>query len=410
MYITGSVYPFNSNEFRIYIDAERSNIQHEINSYPSEKLLNTSTSDLVEYLYKKYCIDTIPMLGEPIMSSPIDAKVCNPFYSGSEYDSEYFNGIALDFEVPFSGDCKFFNYQPSSWSTCYPHISIENDQIKFTLNLLKNEFENADEIKKEVSRTISALNKALETLREDARAFNSNIRSLAEQIIESRKADLLARNKLVASLGFQLKSTSQSYLITVTKKKISLLPPTASSEPYKPEPCLTEASYEEILKTLDWMSETMEKSPSAFKGMDEESIRCHFLVDLNGMFEGTASGETFNNKGKTDILISVEGKNIFIGECKFWKGESKFMETIDQILGYLTWRDTKACILVFNRNKNLTDVLKKIKEIIPKHQNFKRSICEKSETDFRYVFASNEDRNREIFLAVKVYDIPTEKE
>jgi hypothetical protein len=65
---------------------------------------------------------------------------------------------------------------------------------------------------------------------------------------------------------------------------------------------------------------------------------------LNGVFEGQATGETFNFQGKTDILIRAQGKNIFIAECKFWKGEKVFLETIDQLLSYLSWRDSKAAI------------------------------------------------------------------
>jgi hypothetical protein len=56
-------------------------------------------------------------------------------------------------------------------------------------------------------------------------------------------------------------------------------------------------------------------------------------------------------QGKTDILIRIDGKNIFIAECKFWTGPKGFTETIDQLLGYLSWRDTKAAIVMFNRKK-----------------------------------------------------------
>jgi len=45
--------------------------------------------------------------------------------------------------------------------------------------------------------------------------------------------------------------------------------------------------------------------------MDEESIRQHFLVQLNGQYEGQATGETFNFEGKTDILVRSEGKKHF---------------------------------------------------------------------------------------------------
>jgi hypothetical protein len=44
------------------------------------------------------------------------------------------------------------------------------------------------------------------------------------------------------------------------------------------------------------------------------------------------NGETFNFEGKTDILIRVEALNVFIAECKLWKGEKQFLATIDQLL------------------------------------------------------------------------------
>ena len=63
------------------------------------------------------------------------------------------------------------------------------------------------------------------------------------------------------------------------------------------------------------MVPVMELSPHAFYNMGEEDLRSQFLVQLNGVFKGQASGETFNFQGKTDILIRVDGKNVFIAEC-----------------------------------------------------------------------------------------------
>jgi hypothetical protein len=105
------------------------------------------------------------------------------------------------------------------------------------------------------------------------------------------------------------------------------------------------------------MAHVMERSPSAFVSMDEEALRSHFLVQLNGHYEGQATGETFNYQGKTDILIRSEGRNIFVAECKFWGGPKKLTETIDQLLGYSCWRDTKVAVILFNRNKDFSKVL-----------------------------------------------------
>ena len=150
----------------------------------------------------------------------------------------------------------------------------------------------------------------------------------------------------------------------------------------------------------------MERSPSAFETMDEESIRSHFLVQLNGHYEGQATGETFNYEGKTDILVRSEGKNIFIGECKFWSGPKMLTETIDQVLGYTSWRDTKVAIIVFNRNKNFSLVLSSIVETAKAHTNFKRELRGSTDTTFRYCFSHKGDKNRELFLTVLAFDVP----
>ena len=154
------------------------------------------------------------------------------------------------------------------------------------------------------------------------------------------------------------------------------------------------------------MVQVMELSPHAFSDMREEDLRFHFLVQLNGAFQGQATGETFNFQGKTDILIRVDGKNIFIGECKFWKGEKVFLATLDQLLSYLSWRDTKTAVIVFNRNADFTAVLSKIAEAVPTHPDFKRDLGKSDESTFRYVSRSRTMPDREIILTVMAFDIP----
>ncbi|MEP0790864.1 MULTISPECIES: HEAT repeat domain-containing protein [Cyanophyceae] len=164
--------------------------------------------------------------------------------------------------------------------------------------------------------------------------------------------------------------------------------------------------YEETLSVISNMVTVMERTPKTFGGIEEEALRDHFLVQLNGKYKGQATGETFNKKGKTDILIRVEGKNIFIAECKFWGGEKKLKETLDQLLGYTTWRDTKLALLIFNRNKNFSAVLEQISEAMKNHPTFTRELSYPSETGFRFILHHPEDKNRELLLTVLAFEIP----
>jgi hypothetical protein len=166
------------------------------------------------------------------------------------------------------------------------------------------------------------------------------------------------------------------------------------------------AQYELILTIISNMVLVIERSPETFHRIKEEDLRQHFLVQLNGQFEGQATGETFNFQGKTDILIRQNGKNIFIAECKFWRGAKVMVETINQLLGYASWRDTKTAILVFNRGKKFSEVVNTIPEIVKQHPNFKRTMPAAGETNTRYVFRHQDDPNRELILTVMAFNVP----
>jgi hypothetical protein len=99
-------------------------------------------------------------------------------------------------------------------------------------------------------------------------------------------------------------------------------------------------------------------------------------------------------------LIRVDGRNIFIAECKFWGGPDSFKKALDQLLGYTSWCDTKIALLVFNRDRNLTIVLQKIPELVKAHPNFLRQLLTTSETRFRFILPHSDDRARELTLSV----------
>lgn len=116
--------------------------------------------------------------------------------------------------------------------------------------------------------------------------------------------------------------------------------------------------------------------------------------------------QEFNKTGKTDILLRYEGTNVFIAECKFWKEKKAFLDTISQLLGYLTWRDSKAAVILFVRNRDFTTILETAKEEISKHSNYLKFLGIQDETWLNYHFHLNGDRNRLIDLAVMFFHLP----
>ena len=385
-------------------DAQQRNMDGEIQGLDPDRLLNTPVDDLVAYFAQKYRIE-VPTLhrDRALLDEPRET-----YQEVNDYGRQIrIPSTLIKLTVPFDGEKDMFYVRLSTFDTAPPRAPVTSDGVVLELVIRNSE---QDQVKNTLNRALDDIERYLGWQRPTIEAFNANLAGQARQAIEARRARLLQDRNLVSGLGFAVKPRAgapQTYAAPQVRRKIEPKLPPASSTPFKPEPVLQEQHYQHILNVIDNMTVVMERSPTAFAEMGEEDIRQHYLVQLNGHFEGAATGETFNHQGKTDILIRVDGKNIFIAECKFWRGEKQFIETVDQILSYLSWRDTKAAIILFNRNKDFSQVLAKIKEAMAAHQHRKHGPKVESETRFRYVFGNPSDHSREIILTVVAFDVPT---
>jgi hypothetical protein len=236
---------------------------------------------------------------------------------------------------------------------------------------------------------------------------NQKIGNEAKRRVDARRARALERRNLVANIGFPVKQRGQPAMaVPLKRRRIETRLPVPPAEAFKPEPAISNDDYEAILRTMHQMTLVLERSPGVFALADEETIRTHFLVQLNGQLEGAASGETFNGSGKTDILIRVDSKNVFIAECKFWKGSDSLHKAIDQLMGYMSWRDTKCAVVVLVRDTEMSTVLQKIPEVVRAHALFKREVSVSEGTWFRAVLQHPGDQNREATMTVMAFNVP----
>lgn len=142
----------------------------------------------------------------------------------------------------------------------------------------------------------------------------------------------------------------------------------------------------------------MERSPSVASGKGEEELRDQILVQLNGTFRGAATGATFVQNGKTDILIRVDDRHVFVGECKWWRGQKACGQAVDQLLSYLPWRDEKAALILFIDRKDASAVIEKAAEAVRAHLAYKRPGVTSNEPAERqnFVLGHPDDPDREI--------------
>lgn len=403
-------YLFSTVDWFSVAESQKSTMMEEIRRFPEHRVMNTSVDDLCNYLIEKYSID-VPVLDEAGIhadrqDTEIDVSRDPNRWMRDPSRPFYVSGTKIEITIPFTGDGEAFKIRPTTASMNPPRALVRGQQL--IMNFIGTDLD-ADQLRGRIQGAVSEIKVHLDRLRNDSAGLHNQLPHLARTNVEGRRQKFLADQNLVASLGFPMKTRAdmpQTYRAPEVRRRIQLSPPPVSTAPFKPEPVLATQDYEHILSVMTNMAIVMERSPSAFQSMGEEDLRQHFLVQLNGHYEGQASGETFNYEGKTDILVRSEGRNIFIAECKYWGGSKKLTDTVDQLLGYLSWRDTKAAIVLFNRQRSFTHVLGEIPSTVKVHPNCKRDLGKQSETSFRYVFAHRDDPNREMTVTVLAFDVP----
>lgn len=180
-----------------------------------------------------------------------------------------------------------------------------------------------------------------------------------------------------------------------------------NNEPKETEPNspMTEDDiYQAILTNINNIGKNIERYPKTIENQDEETIRNLLLTQLSTSFPlYSSTGESFNHEGKTDIMVKYGNDILFIAECKFWKGQKKLLEAIHQILRYLTWRDTKTALVIFNKDTDIQTVIQSIQASIPNHPNFSKLIQQRDSGWYDYSFHITNSSNV-IKMAVMVFN------
>jgi len=165
--------------------------------------------------------------------------------------------------------------------------------------------------------------------------------------------------------------------------------------------------YERALEVIRTAMTSQCQTPIQLAKHDEDSYRKIIGNALRIIYKGQVTFESLNKKGKTDILLKINNKNVLIAECKIWSKDEDFNDAINQLLNrYLEWHDDKAVLVIFCRNNSLTQMLSKIKEITEKHNNYNQTLDCAEESEFRFLFRHPEDDNRNLIISVMAFKIP----
>lgn len=392
-----------------YLEYNNQGIRDHIKKESENYILNVNETEYIKYLVGKFKIEMLRFDFENkyIDSYEKEIPVSRSPFEFDSYSEKTYPKQIIVYHVPFTGNHDLLRCKPNKRLLWTKKVYIKDRHLCFEVINFNN---NSEEIKNEANHIIKTIEKQARNVEEQVEEHNNQLKRNIEQIFQARKQKILNKNSLMASLGVPIKKRKEipeTYSIPVPemRKKVTVKPEVTENG-YKTEPKLDDKTYSDILQTLYDGGKVFERCPSTYVNKSEEELRDHLLFHIQPQFEGSVTGETFNKSGKTDILIRYENSNVFIGECKFWKGKKSYLDTITQLLKYLTWRDSKAAVIVFVNNKEISSVLKTVKEVTSEHSNYIGHVNDETESWFNYRFHINNDPNREVKLAVLLFHIP----
>ncbi len=403
---------FAEQQLSSCLDSYLQGIRNDIHQRAESYILNVNEQEFIDHIIEKARIEPLAIDFDSVEVSDRERAIPAenfPDYGFHVRAGQRYTKTAYVFHLPFSGSGELLKMMPSAriiWTT---NVDITGHEISFEIIDFSNKPEAARQEADQIMRNIKT---QLSHIATEVDGFNQRLSEFVKTIFQNRKQQILSQKKNVQSLGFRVRQASdvpKSFAVPMTRKKIFTKPePQVNLAAESLSPVLDDLIYEAILQVIHDTGKVFERLPSVYANKDEEALRDHLILNLEPRFEGSTTGETFNKNGKTDILIRHNRSNIFVAECKFWAGQAKYHETIDQLLSYLTWRDSKSAVVVFVRNKAMMPVLKEIQEGTSKHACFLKFISKKDDSWQNFEFHLPSDKDCKISVAILAFHLPTE--
>ena len=388
-------------------DALKKSVEKRIHDLDDDYILNVSEQEYIDLLIEEFYIDCPMVLYDDKSIEPRTVLVSSEYLPvrWKIYDNKRELECKIyRLYIPFQGDAELLRFRPNPYSTAHWYnISINYDSLFVDILDIDGD---ANYVKRECNSYIDTLKSMMKSLEKNYSFINQNMPGYIRSMFSNRKKQVMREHKELVDIGIPIKGQvpQKTYSIPSVQRRFKPIPNVAKTTIEQATPTMANKEYQDVLSAINTVGRNLERYPNTHKGKDEESIRDLFLVQLVTSFTGYSStGESFNHKGKTDLMVKNSDEILFIAECKFWKGAKAFHEAISQLLSYLTWRDTKTALLIFNRKVEITTVVQSIKDAISKHPNYV-SCNQIDVARFDSVFHLKGDKNRHVNMAVLIFN------
>lgn len=326
----------------------------------------------------------------------------------------YRPGRRMIISIPFDGEEWLFDYKTNPFM---PHMKIQGDiksamfdgeETAVRLHILAANDVPEDTLVRQIDEAREGLRRFVQASFAQVRGFNTYFQGEVTSAVAARRSRSVQHVAIATKLNIPMKRKPEAPPLEPVAVSPRFIPPLNSSR--SGEYGITEEDHKLILHFIRHQGRTYETTPDTYAMHDEEGLRDIVLGQLNGHFKGSATGETFRCKGKTDIRIEAGDRSAFVAECKLWKGSIALQKALTQLLGYVMWRDSKAALIVFNKsNTSMGTVVSSIPKALETTGLVVGSIVETSTGEWSLTMRNSADPHHTIALQIFAFDIRRRK-
>lgn len=402
---------FLEKDLSQYLDSLLAKMKDTVRGETADYLLNVNEEEYARHLMTRFQLEPLQIHLDKIYVTTREEQIPAERFPRSSFhviDGESYPKQVIRYHMPYEGTEDLLYCKPNPFTYSTHPVELEGGCICFDI---VDFYGDPERIKKDAEHVFNIIRKQAENVAKNVEGYKQQLSGRVKQVIAERKEQLRKQIDVATSLGVPITRSEhvpQTFRIPDVRRKVVPKPPVLEGAG-KPEPAIDDDIYQEILQVIHDTGKVFERLPNTYADKDEEALRDHFILQLEPRFEGSTTGETFNKSGKTDILIRHEKSNVFVAECQWWDGAKQHMEKIDQLLSYLTWRDSKTAIICFVDRKDFSSVLKQIIETTQQHSCHVQYLGAKDETWHNFVFHLPGDPGRKVKVSVLAFHLPKER-
>jgi hypothetical protein len=321
------------------------------------------------------------------------------------------SGNTVDVLVPFSGHPELFRYWPSHYEPGNPpQGNVIDEEVVITLGYSSDL---QPEGRRRADEALAVIQDYLGWANSELGLWRYRLEEKLRRLIRERAEVAKVHRETMGNIGIPIRPRADAprmYRGPGIERLRPWVPPGAP--PLPEEAALPKDYYEHILFVIRAAGKAMERSPNTYEGWSEPQRRDVLVLMLNTHYRGMTQAEAFNGRGHTDILIRSNDENVFIAECKFFKGAASVTKTVDQLFAYTTVRDVKLAVVLFIPRVDFTAAVATARQALEAHERFRAWLHVENapETELRAQMAWPDDDQHLVTLHVSAFCTPLPKD